>query len=98
MKSSTLSLIIVTVVIIIGAYWYISTGEDNQPPLTTAVLNNAAQTQFQALVNELQPISFNVAIFSEPNFLSLVDLTTPIEPESSGRLDPFAPVSGIMGN
>jgi len=96
MKSSTVLFIIVTLILAAGVYWYVSTGTGNESPLTATGSQTSAQTQFQSLVSQLQPISFNTAIFEEPNFLALVDLTTPITPESSGRLDPFAPVSGVV--
>jgi len=84
-------LIIVTLVIAAGAYWYFFTGTGNQPPLTARnAIENKAQTQFQALVTTLTPISFDTAIFSDPRFTVLTDLTTQITPESSGRIDPFA--------
>ncbi len=98
MKSNTTLVIILTLVIAAGAYWYLSTSSGNQQPLTSSnPTENAAQTQFQSLVSELTPISFNTAIFSDPRFAALIDLTTPISPESSGRLDPFAPVPGVTG-
>ena len=98
MKSNTILIIVLTLVIAAGAYWYFFMGTGNQPPLSTSVPTaNPAQTQFQALVSELQPISFNTAIFSDPKFTSLVNLATPVAPEPSGRLDPFAPIPGVAG-
>jgi hypothetical protein len=94
MKSNALLIGIVTIVIAGGAYWYFFTGTGNQPPLSeTGTSTNVAQTQFQALVGELQPISFDSSIFSDARFNALVDLATPVSPESTGRLDPFAAVS-----
>ncbi len=98
MKSNTTVVVILTLLIAAGAYWYFFMGSSNQPPLTASVpAQNAAQTQFQALVSELQPISFKTAIFSDPKFTSLIDLSTPVSPEPTGRLDPFAPVPGVTG-
>jgi flagellar basal body-associated protein FliL len=98
MKSSIISTIIVVIVLAAGAYWYFFVGTGNQAPLTTsAPSGNAAQTQFQALVSELQPISFNTTIFSDPKFSALVNLATAITPEPAGRLDPFAPVASVTG-
>ncbi|HUY05366.1 MAG TPA: hypothetical protein VMV62_01460 [Candidatus Paceibacterota bacterium] len=98
MKSNTTVVVILTLLIAAGAYWYFFMGSSNQPPLTSSVpVQNAAQTRFQTLVSELQPISFNTAIFSDPKFTSLVDLATPVSPEPTGRLDPFAPVPGVTG-
>lgn len=96
MKSNTILLIIATLVVAAGAYWYFFTGTGNQPPLSTSAPTNQAQTKFETLVGELQPISFNTGIFSDARFNALVDITTPISPESAGRLDPLAPISGVQ--
>lgn len=94
MKSNAILIGIVTVIIAAGVYWYFFTGTGNQPPLSaTDTSTNQAQTQFQTLVSELQPISFDTSIFSDAHFNALADLTTPISPEGTGRLDPFAAVS-----
>lgn len=91
--TNTIVLIIVTLGIAGGAYWYFFTDTGNQPPLTpTVAIENRMQTRFQELVSTLQPISFDVAIFSDPRFMSLTDLSTSIAPESAGRLDPFAAI------
>ena len=96
--SNTTLIIIATLIVAAGAYWYFFTGTGNQPPLTaTTAVENQAQSQFQTLVSELQPISFDTKIFSDPRFMALVDLATPIAPESAGRLDPFASISGVSG-
>ncbi len=95
MKSNPVTLIIVTLAVAAGAYWLVGTGKDEQPALTASTSQNAAQTQFQVLVSELKPISFNTAIFSDPNFTALVDITTPVTPETPGRIDPFAPIAGV---
>ncbi len=93
LDSNTTLLVIATLIVAAGAYWYFFTGTGNEPPLTeTIATDNQAQTQFETLVGKLQPISFNTAIFSDPRFVVLVDLATPITPEQSGRLDPFAAI------
>jgi hypothetical protein len=99
MKSNTSPTAFVIAIIIAGAgiYWYFFTGTGNQPSLTADKSGNQAQTQFQALVRELTPISFNTSIFSDSHFSALVDITTPIAPETIGRLDPFAVVTGVSG-
>lgn len=95
MKSnSAIFLIITGLVLAGGAYWYFSTQTGNEPPLTAEVKENQTQTQFKTLVSELQSISFDTSIFSEPKFTALADLATQVTPEASGRMDPFAPISG----
>lgn len=98
MKSNTIIIIVVTLLLVGGAYWYFAGQSDTQAPLTASMgFDNPAQTQFQELVSQLLPISFNTGIFSDPRFTSLVDLATPIVPESIGRVDPFAPIPGAPG-
>lgn len=97
MKQNTILLIVATLVIAAGAYWYFFMGTGNEAPITESVSENVTQMQFKALVSELRPISFNMAIFSKPTFMALVDLSTPLEAETLGRLDPFAPLSGVSG-
>ncbi len=97
LDSNTILLIVASLIVAAGAYWYFFTGTGNQPPLTTEVQQNEAQTRFSTLVSKLTPISFNTSIFSDPNFAALVDLSTPIAPEPTGRLDPFATVPGVSG-
>ncbi|MBI5405784.1 hypothetical protein HY972_01990 [Candidatus Kaiserbacteria bacterium] len=97
LDAKTILLTIAALIVMAGAYWYFFTGTGNEPSLTTTDSQNQAQLQFKTLVGELQPISFDTSIFSDPRFMALVDLATPIAPETSGRLDPFAPVSGISG-
>lgn len=95
--SNTTLLIVATLIVAAGAYWYFFTGTGNEPPLTTTTVENQAQTQFQMLVSQLQPVSFDTTIFSDPRFMALTDLATPVLPESAGRLDPFASIPGVSG-
>lgn len=97
-KTNTTLIVICTLLVAAGAYWYFFMGSKEQPPLTAVTSGSATQAKFQALVAELQPISFDTRIFSDSRFMALVDLTTPITPETSGRIDPFAPVSGISAS
>lgn len=97
MKSNIIPLILLTLVIAASGYWYFSTQTGNQAPLTTSSVDNAAQTQFQTLVSQLQPLKFEVGIFSDPKFSSLVSISVPVTDEPPGRLDPFAPVPGVTG-
>jgi hypothetical protein len=91
----------VTILVTVGGYFlYSSSHSGNDVPLTVSSggADNPAQVQFQSLVSQLQSISFNTNIFSDPHFSILVDITTPVTPEASGRLDPFAPVTNVTGS
>jgi len=93
--STTTPLFIILLIAGAGIYWYFFTGTGNQPPLSIGGSENQAQTEFQMLVGELTPISFDSSIFSDARFNALVDLATPISPEPVGRLDPFAAVISV---
>jgi len=95
--NTSITPLIILIIAGAGIYWYFFTGTE-QPPLSTGGLENQAKTEFQTLVGELTPISFDSSIFSDSRFNALVDLSTPIAQESSGRLDPFAVVTSVNGN
>jgi hypothetical protein len=93
--TNTLLLAAATLVVAGGLYWYFFTGAD--APVGARVAGSPsteAQAKFETLIGQLGPITFDLAILSDPRFLSLVDLSTPIEEEPIGRKDPFAPLSG----
>jgi len=97
MKSNTINIIILSLIIAAGAYWYFFAGTGNQAPLTQSSSGSAAQSEFPVPVSELQSISFDTSIFSDPKFTSLVDITTAVQPEPIGRPDPFAVIPGVTG-
>jgi hypothetical protein len=95
MKINVTAFIVVTLALIAGVYWFFFAGSGNDAFIQGTVIDNPAQAQFQSLASQLDPITFDTSIFSDPAFTSLVDLTTPITPEEKGRLDPFAPIPGV---
>lgn len=97
LNTNTIILAIAALAVAAAAYWYFFTGTGNEPPLSVTAENSEVQARFEALVSQLQPITFNTGIFSDSRFAALVDLATPVAPETIGRLDPFAPVPGISG-
>lgn len=94
MKTNTIILIVVTLAVAALAYWYFFTGTGNEPPLTTVPNASDAEVTFQGMTNRL-PTDFSTAIFSDPRFAALVDITQPIQIEPLGRLDPLAPIPGV---
>jgi hypothetical protein len=95
MKTNTILIIVTAIIAVAGAYWYYFARTGNEPSLTASDTENIAMVRFQTLASELESISFDTRIFSEPNFMALIDLTTPIIPETVGRTDPFAPIPGV---
>jgi hypothetical protein len=86
----------ILVVIILGAAWYEFSGSSPAPVLSTAATGTATDTQDAQLVStllQLQTVTLNGTILSDPGFLSLQDFTTQVVSEPVGRPNPFAPVS-----
>ncbi len=92
---NSLFLIIAAIVVLGGLYWYFFSGPAEQPTLSSGVVQDRAQVQFETLIGQLEPITFNSAVLSDARFTALVDLATPVTPEPAGRLDPFAPIPGV---
>ena len=93
MKVNPIIALVVVVALAGGAFWYYSSNGTSQTPLSVsgATTQSGAQTRFETLLGKLKPISFDTSIFSNPNFQILVDISTPVQPETTGRPDPFAP-------
>jgi hypothetical protein len=86
----------ILLVIILGAVWYEFTGSSPSPVLSTANTGNATDTEQAQLVStllQLQTVTLNGTILSDPGFMSLQDFTTQVVSEPVGRPNPFAPVS-----
>lgn len=91
-KPNIILIVICTLIVLAGAYWFFNAKKDNDAPLTVVAQSSIAQARFQSLVSQLSSIQgFDTSIFKDPRFMGLVDLTTPIAPEVAGRIDPFAP-------
>lgn len=96
LKPNNILIIVATLIVLAGVYWYFFTGTGNEPPLSAGAAPSDAQAKFETLVSQL-PISFDTSIFNDARFNALVDITKPVAPEPVGRTDPLAPIPGITG-
>lgn len=94
-SANTIFIILTAIIVAAAAYWYLILSNPTEQTLTVDVIQSPAEVEFQALVTELQPVSFVTTIFTDPEFKALQDLTVEIAPEPTNRPDPFAPVSGV---
>ncbi len=94
-KKTSISIAAGVVVLGVVAYfvWIKPPAEENVS--VSGGVTSAAQGTFLTLASQLEPVSFNKTILTDPRFLALVDIQTAILPEKSGRTDPFAPLSGV---
>lgn len=54
--------------------------------------SSPAEVNFLNLSSQIEPITFDTSILSDPRFTALVDIHTAVLPEATGRTDPFAPI------
>lgn len=85
--------LIILALLVLGAAAYLMFGTDGAPGVTgeTPAATGAEQT-FLSLAARIDPVEFDTGILEDPRFTALVDIRTAITAESSGRIDPFAPL------
>lgn len=79
--------------LIAGGYFLFFNGTP-APDLTSGTATNPAELLFINLAGQLDPVAFNGGVLTDARFNSLVDIRTAVIPETAGRPDPFAPISG----
>ena len=82
-------------VLIVGAAWYVFSGEEKSDSLLTTETGPGAENPAERGIVEtlltLRAVSLSGIIFSDPTFRVLKDFGTQIIPEPVGRENPFAP-------
>lgn len=79
--------------------WYFlspSSSSDSDSALSSTPADTTDDQNIIQSLLALQTVTLSGTIFSDPGFKSLQDFSTTIVPESVGRADPFAPVSGVQ--
>lgn len=90
---------LVVLVLLIGAAWYEFTGSSSSAPVLTTSGSDASSTEDAQIVStllQLQAVTLDGTILSDPGFLALQDFTTQVVSEPLGRPNPFAPISGSV--
>lgn len=97
-KKQTSMLIAAAIVVAGIAVYFLWIRQPAVPNVSVAGsgVTSAAQATFLALAAQLQPVTFDASILSDPRFMALIDIKTMIVPEDAGRQDPFAPLSGVV--
>lgn len=88
-----LSIIALVIVATGAAFYYLAPGEEEI--VTSSDPASSSEATFLGFASELETVTFNPEIFSDPRFVSLKNIRTGIVSELSGRRDPFAPLSGV---
>jgi hypothetical protein len=96
-QNQTAVILIVLGLVVLGAVAYLLFGQGQTDPavLITDTAITERELVFVNLTAQIEPIKFETGILTDPRFLALVDLSTAIVPENTGRTDPFAPIPGV---
>lgn len=94
-RSNILLLISLVIVLGGGIYYFFFFDRSTGSALSGgAPMASDAELSFMTLVGRLDPIVFDTALLADPRFTGRQDIRTTILPETAGRVDPFAPLSG----
>lgn len=77
-----------------AAYMLFFRGGNEEGAITEEGGGSDVESQFVNLTAQIDPVTFDMDILSDPRFTQLRDIRTAIVPEATGRTDPFAPLSG----
>ncbi len=88
--------IILIIIVVVGAfiYFYLNGNSNNNSALlqgSSPELSDNISMEVLALLNQIQSLKIDSAMFSEPVYRTLVDYSVPIPPQDIGRTNPFAP-------
>ena len=85
-------------VVLVLLYYFFFMSSAPLPALSTSGMGELPATQDLLItLSSLHTIRLDGSIFSDPAFISLTDFGVVIPPESVGRRNPFAPLSGQAG-
>jgi hypothetical protein len=95
-QNKNMLMLLAVVIVIALLYFFVFKKED---PLVETSSSSQADIVGQDVINELTRlktlVSMNTQLFSNPIFTSLKDTSVTVVPVSTGRKNPFLPVSGI---
>lgn len=96
-QNQTAVILIVLGLVVLGAIAYLLFGQGETDPAVVITDTTVTERElvFINLTAQIEPIKFESEILTDPRFLALQDLRTAVVPETEGRPDPFAPLSGI---
>lgn len=95
-KYKSFLILLTVLIIVLFAYKFITANNSSGPLLTRGVPSqldgSVVGREIVEQLAKLQAISFGKDLFTNPDFLSLVNFVKAIREESPGRNNPFAPI------
>ncbi len=101
-KSNTRNLLVAAAILLacIGAaYFYLTRDTVSDTDLLVGIPITGPESidgDLLSTLRELKRLSLDEKIFSDPSFKSLIDHSRPLPPQTSGRLNPFAPLESTQ--
>ncbi len=87
--SNLIFIVIVAIIIIAGGYLYINSHNTILLPITTTNLKTSS-VNLKKITHNIGLIQLNTNIFSDPRFNALISIAVTVNPETMGRINPFA--------
>jgi hypothetical protein len=91
-RKSLLTLLSAAIVLVGGFYYFFIYTRQDSSVLSSTEPATEAELSFISLFGELGAVTFDTRLLDDPRFSALVDIRTPIVPETAGRKDPFGPL------
>jgi hypothetical protein len=90
-KNTTIIIAVAILIVGVLAYVFVFGKKKDDTLTTTGGPTSDAQATFLDLASQIDLVTFDTSIFSDPRFMSLVDISVAVIPEAQGRSDPFSP-------
>ena len=90
-------LLVLAGILLAGFIWYSFLRDKGTTLLKTEDITapTAVDSDIVSVLLQLRAVSLSGTIFTDPSFLTLKDFGSQIIPEPVGRVNPFAPLSGM---
>lgn len=82
----------VAVAVLALLYWWYSLSGSGAPLVVATPAPSPVSQEILLTLGSLHTITLDPALFADPLFASLVDSSTVLPPQTSGRRNPFAPI------
>ena len=101
-SSNTKNLIIagiILAILLVAGYFYTTRERINDTDLLVGIPITSEQEidgDLLSTLRELKRLRLDESIFSNPSFVSLTDQSKPLPSQTSGRINPFAPLEALI--
>jgi hypothetical protein len=95
-RSNIILIIVAAITFLSAVYYYGFYNKDTGSAVVPVGPASDAQLDFVNLAGQVDSITFDTSLLTDPRFTRLVDIRTTIIPEVTGRHDPFAAIPGTV--